>query len=64
MKIETDGGQFVFLVAKDDAEATLLKPIVIAVNGESDANAACLFDNLENGVEHRILNGVLRLPIG
>jgi hypothetical protein len=72
MRIETDEG-FVSLIAENDEEAKLLAPIADAINkggaetgvgGENISVPACLSDNLENGVEHRIINGILQLQIG
>ena len=62
MKIETDEG-FISLVARNDAEAALLEPIMIAINADDPSAPACLNDNLENGPERRIINGVLNIQV-
>ena len=62
MTIDTDEG-FVLLVAENDAEAALLAPIAAAINRSDSTAPACLVDNLENGAEHRIINGILQLQV-
>jgi hypothetical protein len=64
MTIDSDEG-FVLLIAKDDAEAALLPPIVEAINAEVGRPfSACLVDRVQDGLPGgRILNGILQLQI-
>ena len=62
MRIETDEG-FITLIAKDDAEKAMLQPLADAINSEDTTEPAQVVDNLENGPEHRIINGSLVIQI-
>ena len=62
MTIETDEG-FVSLVAENDTEAALLVPVAEAINRDDPTCPARLTDNLENGPEKRIINGILTLTV-
>jgi hypothetical protein len=62
MRIETDEG-FVSFIAKDSNEIDLLSKLMIAINSEDSTFPACMVDNLENGTEHRIIDGILQLKV-
>ena len=63
MKLESDEG-FVSLIAKDDAEAKLLVPIMEAINSENTPAPACLVDNrVDPDPQKWIINGILQLQI-
>ncbi len=62
MRISSDEG-FVLLIAKDDAEKALFQPIADAINSEDPELPAQIVDNLENGAENRIVNGILQIQV-
>ena len=60
MRIETDE-TLVMLVAEDDAEVKMLEPLAGAIN--KNGAIAQLVDNLENGPDKRVINGILQIQI-
>lgn len=62
MRIESDEG-FLLLIAKDDVEKALFQPIADAINSEDTKCPAQIVDNLQNGPENRIINGVLQIQV-
>lgn len=62
-KFYTEG---VDLIAENDAEIALLAQLDIAINSNNDLSVnpafpSLLLDNLEGGVENRVINGILEI---
>lgn len=63
MRIESDEG-FISLIAENDAEVAMLAPLAPAINGSDKSLPAQLVDNLENGPDNRLINGILQIQVG
>jgi len=63
MRFEIDEATVTF-TAETDVEARLLEPVAEALNASDKTLPARVVDNMENGPEHRIINGVLLISTG